>query len=332
MRTGVTSEASNAATAPRAGAPDGGVLVSPAQGVACMEIWGGNEVADTVLSATGIDVHLHSTPHGGSESGGDVHYVSMCAAGRITRLVVADVAGHGEEVAGTARTLRGLMRKNINTLDQSRFARALNEAFGLNAASADDSGRFATALLASFDAPSDHLVLVNAGHPRPMIWRKRPGRWAVLDARRAAMDDTGLRVLATLDELSDGPSDLPLGVIEPTSYTQFALRLEPGDLVLVTTDGVTESRSPAGEELGEAGLLRMLDGLRPDAATLLADLRAALAQFRGGAPANDDLTLALVHRRGSTRYRVNIGERLGMFARYLGLVSADRSTATHATN
>jgi phosphoserine phosphatase RsbU/P len=331
MHTGATSSSSGTA-APHTTTSDGGVLVAPAHGVACMEIWGGNQIADTVLSTTGIDVHLHSTPHGGSESGGDVHYVSMCAGGRITRLVVADVAGHGEEVAGTARTLRGLVRKNINTLDQSRFARALNEAFGMNAASADDSGRFATALLASFNAPTDHLVLVNAGHPRPMIWRKRPGRWAVLDARRAAMDDTGLRVLATLDEMTDGPSDLPLGVIEPTSYTQFALRLEPGDLVLVTTDGVTESRSPAGEELGEAGLLRMLDGLRPEAATLLADLRAALAQFRGGAPANDDLTLALMHRRGGTRYRVNIGERLGMLARFLGIANAYRSTAEHATN
>lgn len=331
MHTGATS-AQSGTERPTASAPEGGVLVAPAHGVACMEVWGGNQVADTVLSSTGIDVHIHSTPHGGSESGGDVHYVSMCAAGRITRLVVADVAGHGEEVAGTARTLRGLVRKNINTLDQSRFARALNEAFGLNAASADDSGRFATALLASFDAPSDHLVLVNAGHPRPMIWRARAARWAVLDAKRTDMDDTGLRVLATLDETAGGPADLPLGVIEPTSYTQFALRLEPGDLVLVVTDGVTESRSPGGKELGEAGLLRMLDQLRPDAATLLADLRAALAQFRGGAPANDDLTLAMLHRRGATHHRMGIGERLAMFARYLGLVSADRSTARSATN
>jgi hypothetical protein len=55
-----------------------------------------------------------------------VHYISTCGAGYVMRLALADIAGHGESVDGFAIALRKLMRKYINTLDQTRFARAIN--------------------------------------------------------------------------------------------------------------------------------------------------------------------------------------------------------------
>ena len=61
--------------------------------MACMEVWGGSQLADHATAFGGLDVWLYSRPHGQSARGGDVVYASSCATGRITRLMVADVAG-----------------------------------------------------------------------------------------------------------------------------------------------------------------------------------------------------------------------------------------------
>src|SRR3954447_25427257 len=72
----------------------------------CMEVWGGNALIDTCVSISGLDAWVYSKPFENGEAGGDVHYVSSCATGRITRLLLADVSGHGEKVRNTAATLR----------------------------------------------------------------------------------------------------------------------------------------------------------------------------------------------------------------------------------
>ena len=77
------------------------------QHMQCMEVWGGNQVVDSGVVMAGLDAWVYSKPFGGAEGGGDVYYVSSCATGRITRLLVADVSGHGSSVAQTAAGLRG---------------------------------------------------------------------------------------------------------------------------------------------------------------------------------------------------------------------------------
>ncbi|MBI4579150.1 MAG: hypothetical protein HY718_05565, partial [Planctomycetes bacterium] len=94
----------------------------------CMEIWGGNGAQDSAISVPGLDAFVCSQPQPGHRTGGDIHYVSMCGSGRISRFVVADVSGHGEQVDDLATTLRTLIRRHINTLNQARYARTLNEA------------------------------------------------------------------------------------------------------------------------------------------------------------------------------------------------------------
>jgi hypothetical protein len=56
----------------------------------CMEVWGGNALIDTSVSISGLDAWVYSKPFENGEAGGDVHYVSSCATGRITRLLLAD--------------------------------------------------------------------------------------------------------------------------------------------------------------------------------------------------------------------------------------------------
>src|SRR3954471_17144435 len=148
----------------------------------CMEVWGGNQTADSGVVMAGLDAWVYSKPFGGADGGGDVYYVSSCATGRITRLLVADVSGHGSSVAQIAATLRGLMRRHVNQIDQTRFVRSMNEHF--NALSA--AGCFATALVTTFFAPTNSLSLCNAGHPPPLLYRAATRQWDFLEHVDAA--------------------------------------------------------------------------------------------------------------------------------------------------
>ncbi len=274
----------------------------------CMEIWGGIEAVDTAVSLTGLDAWVYARPHGEGAAGGDVHYLSMCGSGRIVRVGLADVSGHGAVVSDLAGTLRSLMRRHINTPDMTRFMRATNQAF-LQHAEVDQTtiGRFATALLATYFAPSDHLLLCNAGHPKPLWRREATGRWSALDE--------------SSPELAERVANLPLGVIEPTPYSQFAVKLAKGDLVLLFTDGVTETRSPGGTLLGMEGLRSMLDGLDPaQPASLLHALLQRLEEFRGpGTTPDDDLSIILLHHNASGPHRQTVAELAGVLAKMIGL-------------
>jgi sigma-B regulation protein RsbU (phosphoserine phosphatase) len=114
----------------------------------------------------GLDCWVYSKPHGKAPCGGDVYYASSCATGRIIRLLLADVAGHGYAVSRVADDLRALMRRFVNRLDQAEFVALLNDQF----ASSSPGDVFATAIVATFFAPSRRLCLCNAGHPRPLLY------------------------------------------------------------------------------------------------------------------------------------------------------------------
>ena len=77
----------------------------------CMEVWGGNDAVQSAVTMPGLDAWVYSRPHQGDAAGGDVHYLSSCATGRITRLLIADVSGHRQRVADIAVRLRNLMRQ-----------------------------------------------------------------------------------------------------------------------------------------------------------------------------------------------------------------------------
>src|SRR5947209_2852574 len=182
--------------------------VTEAFAMHCMEIWGGSHAAAARTSTPGLDVWVSSQPHEAAPHGGDVHYVSLCGGGMITRLIVADLSGHGSSAAAAALGLRKLMRRNINRKDQSRLVRALNRQFLRQS----KLRRFATAVVATYLTTRDTLTVCNAGHPRPFRYRAADRAW-----------DT----LTTAD--GDGPANLPLGIDADTPYTQLAVPLGRGD-------------------------------------------------------------------------------------------------------
>jgi phosphoserine phosphatase RsbU/P len=275
-----------------------------AQPLQCMEIWGGNRAVERVVSTPGLDLWVSSRPHEGADGGGDVHYVSLCGGGQITRLMLADVSGHGDAVAEVARSLRDLMRKHINSKDQSRLVQGVNREFG----ALPQMSRFATAVVATYLTKGDTLTVCNAGHPRP-LWRPADtGAWAVLthDGQPA----------------EGGLADLPLGVVDDTAYTQRQIALGRGDLLLFYTDALTEAENPAGELLGEDGLLALVQCLDPtDPAALPAALSAALDAHRGGRPAGDDATFILLRHTAAPSRQPGLLESLTVYAKVLGLRS-----------
>src|SRR5882757_735567 len=120
----------------------------------CMEIWGGNQAVESAIATPGLDIWVFSEPYQSDDQGGDVHYVSLCGGGIITRLIIADVSGHGEKVGEFSDALRTLMRRNINKKSQEGLVRALNRQF----AELAQLRRFATAVVATYLATDDSLA------------------------------------------------------------------------------------------------------------------------------------------------------------------------------
>src|ERR1700691_3638351 len=177
-----------------------------AQHMQCMEVWGGSQLTAQAVAFGGLDCWVYSKPYGNAQHGGDVYYASSCATGRIARLLLADVAGHGISVAETAAGLRTLMRRFVNRLDQTEFVRLLNQQF----TTLSKDGAFATAVVATFFEPTRRLIVCNAGHPRPLLYRAARQRWDFLGhalSQQAAPEQAGAKKKA-------GPSNLPLGMLE----------------------------------------------------------------------------------------------------------------------
>lgn len=285
---------------PNSSRPHAIAEANPAHVMQCMEIWGGNDAVDRGVILAGLDAWVLSRPYAdAANGGGDVHYVSSCATGRITRLLVADVSGHGADVAETARGLRSLMRRYVNYIDQTRFVREMNGQFRAMA----QTGRFATALVTTYFGPTGELSICNAGHPPPLLYRARNREWSVLAQAPAAFVRAAKqpeRAPATQrGGESDGPANIPLGILDMSRYEQFTLRLATGDMVLCYTDSLIEAKNAAGELLGRQGLLdivRTLDVSPPD--RLIPRLLTAVAALAEGNLATDDATALLFRPNG----------------------------------
>jgi len=242
----------------------------------CMEVWGSNRAVDTSVTMTGLDVWTFSQPYDNSERGGDVYYLSSCASGRISRLLLADVSGHGAEVARIAESLRDLMRQHVNYISETRLAEAVNAEF----ARSSNHG-FATALILSFFAPRRSLSISNAGHPDPLIYRRKASQWSVLGAEQIKPDDVD--------------RNLPLGVLPEVRYGNTSTRLAEGDIVLCYSDAFTESRSSDGQMLHTEGLRQLMaDAPVEEPAHLIAWLRERLRGEDERNLEDDDATITLL--------------------------------------
>ena len=246
----------------------------------CMEVWGGNQAIQRKFLTPGLKIWVHSRPYGQALGGGDVYYLSSCASGRITRMLLADVSGHGELVSQTAVGLRDLMRRNVNYIKQTRFVRAMNRQF----VDLSEQGGFATALVSTFFATTMTYSLCNAGHPVPLVFRRQTSQWSELKNETSS---------------TKAISDTPLGVVDEAAYGQLDVRLQSGDMVLSYSDAVIESHDVDGRQLGEAGVLRLVRELGvQDPEELIPALVERIRSLKDSNLRQDDATFLLGQATG----------------------------------
>jgi serine phosphatase RsbU (regulator of sigma subunit) len=248
--------------------------------LACTEVWGGNNIADELVKLPGLVGLIHSKPAEPGSTGGDLYYLSVCDKSVLSRVVLADVAGHGEAVGGIATNLRTLLKKYINTFDQSALMRELNEAFR---SKNEDLTQYATAAVLSYYCRTGELIFASAGHPPTLWYHANQKTWDWLHERTPHTA-----------KMFEG---LPLGLIHGTEYEQTRVRLAEGDLLILYTDGITECADKADRELGYEGLLKLLRSVpvEPSIATASA-LVTAVEEFRGSTPCLDDQSVIVLQR------------------------------------
>lgn len=245
-----------------------------------MEVWGGNKPADRKLTTSGLDIWVYSKPYAASKSGGDVYYVSSCSSGRITRLLLADVSGHGQAVSERAILLRQLMRRHINHFTPSSLVEGINSDFEAHS----KTGSFATAIIGTFFLPTSSLTLINAGHPNPLMFDGSNKNWIPTSNGRK----------------SKSVRNFPLGIDTDQKYSSTKSKLKRDDLVLCFTDGLLELNLADGSMLGESGLLKILSKLDlGDPGELLRQLLDQLKREQSEISSADDVSIMLFRRNDS---------------------------------
>jgi sigma-B regulation protein RsbU (phosphoserine phosphatase) len=199
--------------------------------------------------------------------GGDTYDV-MVDDGRLIA-TVTDVSGKGVGAGMIASGIHAAVRllsESDDPLDV--LALRINEYL----VGATEDNRFATFAMVRLDADGG-VTAVNAGHC-PVLIRRSDG---------------------TVEQIRS--SGLPLGILDAARYQETASRLNPGDLLLIYTDGLTEAEDGNEEEFGVERVEEAVAGLDDTSAEgACRDLLSAVDEFACGQPLNDDATLLVVER------------------------------------
>jgi phosphoserine phosphatase RsbU/P len=197
--------------------------------------------------------------------------------GYVSRIALADVSGHGSESGGFAAALHNMLRRYINYWDQSDLMRELNGAFREYAS---PSRKYATAVILGYYRGSGELAFTNAGHPQPLWYHAALGEWELLRESETAGGEG---------------SGLPVGLIPGTCYRQTVVPLDPGDLLVLYSDGITDCEDRSGAELSVEGLLAWARQAPTDSAQAAGEWLMSRFHAWRGEP-SDDETLIVVQR------------------------------------
>jgi serine phosphatase RsbU (regulator of sigma subunit) len=144
---------------------------------------------------------------------------------------------------------------------------------------------------------------VNAGHNPPLIVRAPRAAGAESTVVVSALGQAALGGAALVTVAASPSGDeivklratgLVLGALADSPYLEESLALEPGDVVVAYTDGVSEAFSPGGEEFGEQRLFETVAAARGlPAAAIVERVSRTVEDWRGTSPAHDDFTLVV---------------------------------------
>jgi sigma-B regulation protein RsbU (phosphoserine phosphatase) len=212
----------------------------------------------------GLDLASRYVP--ATEVAGDF-YEFLPGEGRRLGILVADVSGHGVPAALVASMLKVAVAAQIaHVASPGRVLSEINAIFHGKL-----KNQFITALYVYLDLEAGRMTAASAGHPPPLVWRQRTGQ---------------------IEELP--PGGVVLGRLRRAAYPEVAVPLEPGDRILLFTDGIPEALSPGGEMFGEERLREVLAGSASQSAEATAEaLVARVAAWTGRTAFDDDLTLVV---------------------------------------
>lgn len=204
--------------------------------------------------------------------GGD-YYDFLLLPGGHFGIAIGDVSGKGIAAALLMASLQASLRGQavMGTNDLAELMSTVNRL--VYDASAEN--RYATFFYAQYEPQTRRLTYVNAGHNPPMILRTANGAQEVL-----RLDEAG---------------GVVVGLLPDFPYRQASMTLEPGDILIGFTDGISEAMNLAEEEWGEERLLEAAQKCRDlHAADIIKQLVNAADEFAAGAKQHDDMTLVVV--------------------------------------
>jgi phosphoserine phosphatase RsbU/P len=224
-----------------------------------------------IPSVPGLDYCGRCRP--AREVGGDYYDFLELPEGKLG-IAIGDVSGKGVGAALMMASLEASLRALASVVNEP--AELMNRVNGL-VGQASASNRFATLFYAQYDPQSRELCYVNAGHNAPAILRNSSGSYQVLRL------ETGGPVVGLL----------------PHRYEQGVFSHEVGDLIVLFTDGVSESMNAHYEEWGEDRLIELAKASHglPALEAMTRILTAADA-FAAGVPQHDDMTLVVLRITG----------------------------------
>lgn len=216
----------------------------------------------------GVDIAFATRP--AKTVGGDYYDAFRRASDGPLLIAVADVSGKSVPAAMLMATFQASLRALAGARSSlSELVGGLNR----QVCASSQNGRFTTAFLAELNPTTGDLSYLCAGH-NPPILKREDGRIERLKSE-----------------------NMPLGIELKENYTTGVTRIEPNDLLVIYTDGVTEARNEEQEDFGEARLLAQLQTAGGERSALtLSNIMQNLDEFVGAAPQHDDITCMVVRR------------------------------------
>lgn len=204
------------------------------------------------------------------EIGGDYYDFIRCPDNRLV-VALGDVSGKGTSAALLMSSLHAAIHAQVaSQCSPVNTVRAVNRYLAANI----PANRFVTLFYAELNQDTGDITFANAGHNPPLIVRASGAAADYLDA-----------------------GGLPLGILPDADFQEGRAHLDPGDALIIYSDGVTETQNPVGEEFGAERLRDVVArNLERTSAGIRDRIEAALTEFADGTAAADDITLVIVKR------------------------------------
>ena len=220
---------------------------------------------------SGPEHESYGAMHPALDVGGDFYDVVRLRDERVG-LAIADVSGKGVPAALFMMSSRTLLKGT--SIGREAPGDVLTEVNNL-IQDDDTDGMFVTMLYSVYNPETGDFTYASGGHDAPLLVKP--------DGSSELLSLTG---------------GIALGVITEFDYQETTYRLEPGDTIVLYTDGVTEAMNGDGELYGIEGLREHFAANPPgDAEATAMEVMRAVEDFAGGAPQSDDITCLTLRKK-----------------------------------